>query len=139
MSLDTSKTILKVVGIISVVLGGLGTAVGLFLTIAAFVAAANPQFGDANDMGITLVAGIIMLMISILPLILGIFALRGAKDSSKIIPIWGLAILSIVFGIIGLILNVVDFMGIKFIIIDVIDLVISIILFIAANTIKKNR
>lgn len=139
MSLNTSKIILKVVGIISTISGGLGTVLGLVLTIASFVIANNPSYGDANDMGITLVAGIIMLIISIMPLVMGIFALIGAKDSSKIIPAWVISIISLVISTGGLLLNFVDFMGVKIIIASLAAFMISIVIFLAANTIKKNR
>ena len=139
MNLNVSKAILKVVGIISTILGGLGTAAGVYFIIAALITTQAPQLGDANDLATILIIGIILLIISIMPLLQGIFALRGASNSSKIMPAWIFSVISLILSACGLMANAIDFLGLKVILASSVALAISIIIFLAANTIRKHR
>ena len=76
---NNMKKILKVMGIICTITGVIGVGAGLFFLIASRVMITNPQYGDANDMGIVMVAGVMFLVLGIVPLVAGILALRGVK------------------------------------------------------------
>ncbi len=73
------KKILKIMGVICTVTGIVGVGVGLFFLIASGVMIANPEYGDANDMGIVVVAGVMFLALGLVPFIAGILALRDSK------------------------------------------------------------
>lgn len=77
------KKILKVMGIICTFTGILGVGAGIFFLVAAGVMVANPAYGDANDMGIVVVAGVMFIVLGIFPLIAGILALRAAKKKEE--------------------------------------------------------
>ena len=65
--------------------------------------------------------------------------LRAANDSSKIMPTWVFAILGLISGVVGVINSLVGGDGISAILGSVITLILSALIFIAANTIKKSR
>ena len=75
------KKVLKVLCIICTVTGVVGVGAGIFFLVASGVIAANPAYGDANDMGIVVVAGVMFLVLGLVPLVAGILALRGAKKA----------------------------------------------------------
>ncbi|MDC7279991.1 MULTISPECIES: hypothetical protein [Pseudobutyrivibrio] len=77
------KKILKIMGIICTVTGIIGVGAGVFFLAASGVMIFNPAYGDANDMGIVVVAGVMLLVLGIVPLVAGILALRGAKKADK--------------------------------------------------------
>ena len=70
-------------GMICTFTGIVGVGAGLFFLIASGVMIANPEYGDANDMGIVVVAGVMFLVLGMIPLIAGILALRGYKKVNQ--------------------------------------------------------
>ena len=77
------QKILKTLGMICTFTGILGLAAGIYFLLASGVMIAFPKYGDANDMGIFVVAGVMFSVLGIIPLIAGIFALKGAKKHSE--------------------------------------------------------
>ena len=75
------KKLLRIMGIICTATGIIGVGAGLFFLAASGVMIVNPAYGDANDMGIVMVAGIMFLVLGAVPLVAGILALRGAKKA----------------------------------------------------------
>ena len=101
MTVETSKKILKIFGIISIIFGVIGVIVGI-LGIAGGGLMASTGVDEAVGVGaIALVLSVIVLVSAIVSLLDGIFSVRAAKDSSKIMPAW-------VFAIIGLVLRVIS-------------------------------
>ncbi len=137
MSFETSKMILKVFGVISVIFGALGTLVGLLICVAATGMVMNPELGDANDFAFTIVPGIFVLVIGLIALIQGVLSIRGAKDSAKIMPAWVFSIIALVFGVVGLVLMISE--GASGIVGSIVGVLIDCVVFYAANTIKNNR
>ena len=137
MSFETSKLVLKVFGVISVILGALGVLIGLLICTVATGMYVNPALGDANDFAFTIVPGVFVLVVAVIALIQGILSIRGAKDSSKIMPAWVFAIVSLVFGVAGLALTISaranGLLG------SVVGVIIDCVVFYAANIIKNNR
>ena len=141
MSVETSKMILKVFGIIAIVfgalalLGGIITIIGGGLLGAGFSGMTDDVAGGALAGGVLILAGVVTIISAIVTLLEGIFSVRAAKDSSKIMPAFVFASISLAFGAIGLIRAITSGSGIFS---GLISLAISCLVFLAANTIRKN-
>ncbi|MCR5178708.1 MAG: hypothetical protein K6C95_06960 [Lachnospiraceae bacterium] len=107
------------------IMGLVASFSGQIVTVAA----------EDESMGLlVVVVGIIMVITGIVSLIEGIFSVRAAKDNSKIGPAWWFAIISLVMGVISIGSNLANGSGIAG---SIPSLLISILIFVAANTIKK--
>ena len=137
MSFETSKVVLKVFGIICIILGAIATVCGVLLCVAATGMLVNPAMGDANDFAFTIVPGIFLVVFGVIALIQGILSVRGAKDTSKIMPAWVVNLISLIFGVAGLAM-VISTRG-NGLIGSIIGVVIDCVVFYAANIIKNNR
>ena len=131
MSLNTSKRILKIFGIFSIICG-------VFLVIFGFVVLAgasqlSPEEIESDPSLSTGVAAIAVLFVmGLISLLEGIFSIRGAKDAAKIMPAWIFAIIGVISGVVGLFTGG-SLGGAIF------SLIINIVIFVAANNIKKSR
>ena len=137
MNIETSKKILKIAGILSIIGGVIGILVGILATAGGGILAGLGEAEDQGEGAMVAVVGVIVLIAGIVSLIEGIFSTRAAKDTSKIKPAW-------IFAIIGLVTN-----GISFVsgIINgggsagsgIVSVAFSVLIFIAANSIKKEE
>ena len=131
MSLGTSKMVLKIFGIFSIICGVFVIALGVFALVGLTQISPDEL---ASDPTLSTGAGsiAILLFLGLVSLLEGIFSLRGAKDASKIMPAWIFAIIGVITGVIGLFTGGV--LGGS-----IFSLIINIVIFIAANKIKKSR
>ena len=138
MSLETSKKILKIFGVIGIIVGILGLIVGLAALAGGGVAASIGTSDDEVGLGaVAVIAGVVMLISGIVSLLEGIFSVRAAKDSSKIMPAWVFAIIGLISGAISFISNIRN--GASSISGAILSFAISVLVFMAANTIKKSN
>ena len=140
MSLETSKKVLKVSGIICLIFAVIFLVMGLLLLFTGGTAATSLDMNvedNAKVTGITLGGGIMMFLAGIVMLLETIFSLRGEKDNAKIMPAWVFAIISLIFGVINLATSLGN--GANAVISNIVSLLISVLIFVAANTIKKHR
>ena len=140
MSLETSRKVLKISGILSIIFGVIGIIMGILVFATGGMIATSMDMGvedNAMVAGISLAGGIMAVIAGIIALIEGIFSLKGAQDSAKIMPAWVFAIIGLIFGVINLIMSFGN--GASSIFSNVISLLISALIFVAANTIKKSR
>lgn len=140
MSLETSRKVLKISGILSIIFGVIGIIMGILVFATGGMIATSIDMGvedNAMVAGISLAGGIMAVIAGIIALIEGIFSLKGAQDSAKIMPAWVFAIIGLIFGVINLIMSFGN--GASSIFSNVISLLISALIFVAANTIKKSR
>ena len=141
MSVETSQKILKVFGIIAIVIGALGLLGGILTIIgggvlgAGFSGLTDDVAGGSLVGGVVILTGIVVVISAIVTLLEGIFSVRAAKDSSKIMPAFVFAIIGLASGAIGLIRAIASGSGIFS---GLISLAISCLVFWAANTIRKN-
>lgn len=145
MELETSKKILKVFGIINIVFGIIGVICGVAaLTGSAIlgVGVANKTIEATNDIGNGMLLlgamGILLVVFSAIDIIEGIFDCNAAKDISKVMPAWVFSIISLVCSIYSIVALVVNrnftssnLFG------AAVSVVLSIITFMAANSIKQ--
>lgn len=142
MNLSTSKTILKIAGIISIIFGVLGIiggimaiAGGSFLGIGLAIGEVPASQDIAAGVGLLGLGGLLILIGAVIELLSGIFSVRAAKDISKIMPAW-------VFSLIGLILSVPGLIAAisanDKIVSNIITVAINALIFVAANTVKKS-
>ena len=149
MSLDASKKILKVFGIITIVFSILGIIVGIMAIAGGSALGIGTATGNvesnanlAAGVGIITLLGLVALIGSIVDLISGICSVRAANDISKIMPAWVFALIGIVFDVVGVIGNFVqkrpdgqpltpsNIVGL------ILGLAISVLIFVAANNVK---
>ena len=150
MSLEASKKILKVFGIITIVFSILGIIIGIIAIAGGSALGIGTATGNvesnanlAAGVGIIALLGLVALIGSIIDLISGICSVRAANDISKIMPAWVFALIGLIFDVIGVIGNFVqkkpegyqltasNIIGI------VLGLAISVLIFIAANNVKQ--
>ena len=74
----------------------------------------------------------IFFILGLISILEGIFSIRGAKDASKIMPAWIFAIIGVIAAVIGLFTG--GSMGSS-----IASLIVNIVIFVAANKIKKSR
>ena len=146
MSLEASKKCLKILGILSLIFGILGVIGGIALTagggllgIGTVDTATNGNTEVIqNAIAITVFGGLFLIIASALNIIEGCLDIRASKDISKIMPAWIFAIIGLIVCVIQLVgfFNTRDFSsgtvaGV------VVSVILSVLTFIAANTIKK--
>lgn len=137
MNIETSKKILKIAGILAIIGGVLGTILGLLAVAGGGIAAGMLEGDDQVSGGVIVIAGIVLLISGIVSLIEGICSTRAAKDTSKIKPAWIFAIIGLVTNGLSFILNLTQGGGSASS--GIVSVAFSILIFIAANTIKKEE
>ena len=137
MSVETSEKILKVFGIIAIVIGALGVLVGVLSIVGGGLLGAG-----LGDMGggpliaaMAIVAGLVVVVRSIVTLLEGIFSVIASNNYSKIMPAFVFSIIALVLSGLSVINSIVQKGGLLF---ALISLAISCLVFVAANTIRKN-
>ena len=131
MSLKTSKLILKIFGIFSIICGIILIILGVMVLVGASQLSPDEIASDPSiSAGVSGMA--LLFILGILSLLEGIFSLRGAKDASKIMPAWIFAIIGVIAAVVGLFTG--GSMGGS-----ISSLIVNIVIFIAANKIKKSR
>ena len=139
MSLDLSKKVLKISGIFAVVVGIFGIIFGALAVAGGGMITASQDYSEFSEevTAAALVGGIVLLVMCIISLIEGILSVRAASDSAKIMPAWVFAILGIASSVIDLITSFGE--GVSGIFGSLVGLALSILIFVAANTIKNSR
>ena len=130
MTVETSSKILKIFGILSIIGGILGIILGILALLGGGLVATD----DAETGGLVIVAGIVLIVSAIVSLIEGIFAVRAAKDHSKINPAWVLALISLIMGAISAVVSLSNGGSVTS---SIPSILFSILVFVAANNIKK--
>ena len=136
MTVEGSSKILKIFGILGIIGAILSLIVGAIMLFAGPLVVATGEEGT-EEMGVlAFVVGIIMIISGIISLIEGICSVRAAKDNSKIGPAWFFAILGLVMGVISLGTTLANGGSIAG---SIPSILFSILIFMAANTIKKDQ
>ena len=145
MEQSGSQKVLKVLSILGIIFGvitllfaGLafwGSSAMVVETEAISDAASNAELA-----GMTLVLAIASLVEGLLYILQGVLGLRAAKDNQKIMPVWILAVIGLVFGVLGVIAAITNSEPAELMSnlgSSILSLVYSGIYFYITNTIKK--
>ena len=131
MSLKTSKRILKIFGIFDIICGVFLIILGVVVLVGASQLSPEEIASDPSlSAGVSGMA--ILFILGLLSLLEGIFSIRGAKDAAKIMPAWIFAIIGVIAAVVGLFTG--GSLGGS-----IFSLIVNIVIFIAANKIKKSR
>ncbi len=131
MSLKTSKRILKIFGIFDIICGIFLIILGVMVLVGASQLSPEEIASDPSlSAGVSGMA--ILFILGLLSLLEGIFSIRGAKDAAKIMPAWIFAIIGVIAAVVGLFTG--GSLGGS-----IFSLIVNIVIFIAANKIKKSR
>ena len=131
MSLKTSKLILKIFGIFDIICGIFLIILGVMVLVGASQLSPEEIASDPSlSAGVSGMA--IFFILGLLSLLEGIFSIRGAKDAAKIMPAWIFAIIGVIAAVVGLFTG--GSLGGS-----IFSLIVNIVIFIAANKIKKSR
>ena len=131
MSLKTSKRILKIFGIFDIICGIFLIILGVMVLVGASQLSPEEIASDPSlSAGVSGMA--IFFILGLLSLIEGIFSIRGAKDAAKIMPAWIFAIIGVIAAVVGLFTG--GSLGGS-----IFSLIVNIVIFVAANKIKKSR
>ena len=138
MSVQSSKTFLKVFGIIDIILGALQVILGVVATAGGGLLASGqvPVEEVETEMpaAIIVVAGVVLLLLGIFSVVEGILSCRAAKDPSKAKPAFVCAIISLVLAAISLISAITSSGSLAS---PCTSVLINVILVMAANTLRK--
>lgn len=142
MSVSTAKKIMKVLGVLSVIAALFVFILAAVILRAGDSIAANPDISEEvrkffesskerNESAVSLITA------GLLHLIEGTCSLRATKNSSKYKGAWIFALLGLVLGTVGIVISLAA-RETQSISDEVISLAISLLTFIAANTIRKD-
>ena len=149
MSIQNAKSTLKVLGILSIILGILGVIMGIGLVLGGGLFGADTlmsgkvttaEGADTVNLvtGMVMAMGIFVALSSLVDVILGIFSVRASKDFSKINPAYIFSIIALVLSVISLFMNFAEF-NLSTLISALPSIVFSIVLFLAAKTVKEEQ
>ena len=135
-------SILNIIGAVLILLGGLALMLGgaVFGAVpsseaAAALAGSGVTQGEAG--AIAGIAGFVIILSVVVELVMGILGVRAANDNQKIMPVWVLAIISLVLNAIGLVSTIVNgsfgTQGAS----AIIGLILSVLMMWIANNIKR--
>lgn len=141
MEMTLSRKVLNIAGILDYIVGGLTLLLGAAVTGAGALALNNPELAQdmPTDLGAhtVLILGIILAAGSILSMIYAHLERVAAKDPAKIMPVWVISILSVLFNIGNLINNLTMHVAVADMGSCFVGLAFSILMLVIANNIKK--
>ena len=148
MSLETSKKVLKVFGIIDIIFGILGILAGIAAVAGgSLLGAAKISEGVAANQSLAIgvgllgIGGLAVLISSVLSIVEGYFSVKASKDSSKIMPAWVFALIGIILSIVGAVSTFTSQTApkdVSTVVSIIIGVLIHLLIFVAANNIKKS-
>lgn len=135
--------VLSIIKIVVAILGILFGAVTFYTIGSASVAdlssaAAETGISTESFVGIGLALGFVMLAGSLVDIIMGILGVRAANDCQKIMPVWWLALIALILGVLGIVMSVVQGnMSSSQLSSDCGSIIFSLLIFWVANNIKR--
>ena len=144
MDRSGSQKFLLVISILDVIFGVLAVIVSLMAIVGAGVLAGGvaveaglsvEEAGTAG--GLMTTAGVIMLIAGAVSILTGVLGIRAANDNQKIMPVWVLALIQLIFGVVSVIMTFVQGGVFNDILTAVISLALAALMFWVANNIKQ--
>ena len=138
MTVETSRKILKVVGILGIILGVIVCLGGvLMLAGGSLVQQAGEISLTPEELKLMKLGGIASAVLGLITLLEGIFSVRAANDFSKIMPAWIFALISLIFNAVDAVWSIIQSAEVRTIASAAFSIAISILVLGAANKIKK--
>lgn len=149
MSIQNAKSTLKILGILSIILGIFGVIMGIGLIVGGGLFGADTLMSgkattaDAVE-SVNLITGMVMAMgifaavSSVIDVLLGIFSVRASKDFSKINPAYIFSIIALVLSVVSLFMNFAEF-NLSTLLSAIPSIVFSAVLFLATKTVKEEN
>lgn len=138
MTVETSRKILKVVGILGIILGVIVCLGGVLMLAGGSLA---QQAGEISltpeELKVMKLGGIASAVLGLITLLEGIFSVRAAKDFNKIMPAWVFALVSLIFNAVDAVWSIIQSAEARTIASAAFSIAISILVLGAANKIKK--
>ena len=149
MSIQNAKSTLKILGILSVILGIFGVIAGLGLVaggglfgadtlMSGKVTTADGAETVSMVTGMVMVMGIFTAVSALVDVLLGVFSVRASKDFSKINPAYIFSIIALALSVISLLLNFAEF-NLSTVLSALPSIVFSVVLFLAAKTVRDEQ
>ena len=139
MTVETSRKILKVVGILGIIFGVIVCLGGvLMLAGGSLVQQAGDISLTPEEMKLMKLGGIASAVLGLITLLEGIFSVRAAKDFNKIMPAWVFALVSLIFNAVDAVWSIIQSAEARTIASAAFSIAISILVLGAANKIKKH-
>ena len=140
MTVESSKSILKVFVIIDIIFGALEALLGILAVAGGGLLATGTIPADQVDVetsgAIVLGAGVVLLVLGIFSIVEGILSHRAGKDPSKAKPAFICAIISLVLAAISMI-STISSSGSP--VSAITSVLINLLLVMAANTLRKQQ
>ena len=138
MTVETSRKILKVVGILGIILGVLVCLGGvLMLAGGSLVQQAGEISLTPEELKLMKLGGIASAVLGLITLLEGIFSVRAANDFSKIMPAWIFALISLIFNAVDAVWSIIQSAEVRTIASAAFSIALSILVLGAANKIKN--
>ena len=138
MTVETSRKILKVVGILGIIFGVIFALGGVLMLAGGSLA---QQAGEISltpeELKLMKLGGIASAVLGLITLLEGIFSVRAANDFSKIMPAWVFALISLIFNAVDAVWSIIQSAEARTIASAAFSIAISILVLGAANKIKK--
>jgi hypothetical protein len=138
MTVETSRKILKVVGILGIIFGVIFALGGVLMLAGGSLA---QQAGEISltpeELKVMKLGGIASAVLGLITLLEGIFSVRAAKDFSKIMPAWVFALISLIFNAVDAIWSIIQSAEARTIATAAFSIALSILVLGAANKIKN--
>ena len=129
MTVETSRKILKVIGILSIIFGILTILGGVLLAGGGSLAQQSGEVSFSAEQ---------LQVLKIGSTLQGIFSVRAAKDFNKIMPAWVFAVINFVVSILDAVYGIIRSTEARTIATAAVSVALAILVLGAANKIKKH-
>ncbi|MBR2742150.1 MAG: hypothetical protein IKD89_01010 [Clostridia bacterium] len=135
-----SRKMLKFFGVLDIIFGILGLIFGIMIAGTGGIGAMVPETATDTSLqtgvAVLLVLGIFLIIAGIIDLIVGILSVRASNNPKKIMPVWVLALISLIVNVISVIYTIAQGAGTN-VWSSIVSLAIAAIIFFVANNVKK--
>ncbi len=140
MTVETSRKILKVFGILSIIFGIIGALLAILFIVGGKAAVASGELDEImtpEALRLMTYAAVFSIVAGVITFLQGVFSVRAAKDFEKIMPAWIFAIIGLIVSIIDAVWGIIQNASGSNIASAAISVALSILVLGAANKIKK--
>ena len=139
MTVETSRKILKIIGILSIIFGIITLLGGVLMVSGGSLAQQSGEVTfSADEMQILKIGSIIAIVLGLIGFLQGVFSVRAAKDFTKIMPAWVFAVINFIVSILDAVYGIIRSTEARTIASAAVSVALAILVLGAANKIKKH-